>query len=212
MFSNLMPQRREFFELLSAHAERVVAGANATLRLMNGLGAGTEDIPVLVAEVNMNEQSADKIKSELITLLHQSFTTPINRDQIHALTIELDMVLNALQDVANAVGMYGIKESTPEARELASLGADACARLNRAVHALGDKNRKQEAVDLCAEIDEIESRADRMQRKAITSLFDGSASIWTAMRMREFYALQEEVLDRCETAAKTIEEILIENS
>ena len=83
MFSSLMPQRAEFFELLAAHADRVVAGANATLRLMNGLGVGTEDIPVLVAEVNMNEQSADKIKAELIALLHRSFTTPINRDQIH---------------------------------------------------------------------------------------------------------------------------------
>ena len=103
MFSSLMPQRKEFFELLAAHSDRVVAGANATLRLINGLGKGTEDIPVLVAEVNMNEQSGDKIKAELITLLHRSFTTPINRDQIHTLTIELDNVLNALQDVARDV-------------------------------------------------------------------------------------------------------------
>jgi uncharacterized protein Yka (UPF0111/DUF47 family) len=153
MFSSLMPQRKEFFELLAAHSDRVVAGANATLRLLNGLGTGTEDVPVLVAEVNMNEQSADKIKSELITLLHRSFTTPINRDQIHTLTIELDNVLNALQDVANAVGMYNIKESTPESREMAALAADAAAKLNRAVVALGDKNRKQETSDLCKEID-----------------------------------------------------------
>ena len=212
MFSSLMPQRKEFFELLSAHSDRVVAGANATLRLMNGLGNGTEDIPVLVAEVNMNEQSADKIKAELITLLHRSFTTPINRDQIHTLTIELDNVLNALQDVANAVGMYNIKESTVACRELAALGADACMRLNRAVVSLPEKDRKQETTDLCKEIDAIESQADRIQRKAITALFDGNTSIWTAIKMREFYALQEDVLDRCEDAAKTIEEILIENS
>lgn len=212
MFSSLMPQRKEFFELLGAHSDRVVAGANATLRLLNGLGAGTEDIPVLVAEVNMNEQSADKIKAELIALLHRSFTTPINRDQIHTLTIELDLVLNALQDVANAVGMYSIKESTVEAREMASLGADACMKLNRAVIALPDKTRRQTAMDLCKEIDAIESQADRVQRKAISGLFDGSGSLWTALKMREFYALQEEVLDRCEDAAKTIEEILIENS
>ena len=212
MFSSLMPQRKEFFELLAAHSDRVVAGANATLRLMNGLGNGTEDIPVLVAEVNMNEQSADKIKAELIVLLHRSFTTPINRDQIHTLTIELDQVLNALQDVANAVSMYNIKESTVEAREMASLGADACMRLNRAVISLPDKKRNNETVGLCKEIDDIESQADRVQRKAITGLFNGTQTVWTAMKMRAFYALQEDVLDRCEDAAKTIEEILIENS
>ena len=38
MFSSLMPQRKEFFELLAAHSDRVVAGANAVLRLINGLG------------------------------------------------------------------------------------------------------------------------------------------------------------------------------
>lgn len=212
MFSTLMPRRSEFYELLGAHSDRVVAGANATLRLLNGLGAGTEDIPVLVAEVNMSEQAADKIKAELIALLHRSFTTPINRDQIHSLTIELDAVLNALQSVANAVGMYNIQQSTPEAREMAALGADACMRLNRAVMALPDKHRNQETADLCKEIDAIETQADRVQRKAITQLFQEGGSVWTALKMREFYALQEEVLDRCEDAAKTIEEILIENS
>ena len=212
MFSSLMPHRREFYELLAAHSDRVVAGANAVLRLMNGLGQGTEDIPVLVAEVNLNEQAGDKIKYELIQLLHRSFTTPINRDQIHTLTVELDLVLNAIQDVANAVGMYNIKESTTAAREMAALAADACMRLNRAVIALPDKTHQKETVDLCKEIDAIESQADRVQRKAITGLFGGEVNVWNALKMREFYALQEEVLDRCENAAKTIEEILIENT
>ena len=160
----------------------------------------------------MNEQAGDKIKYELIQLLHRSFTTPINRDQIHTLTVELDLVLNAIQDVANAVGMYNIKESTTAAREMAALAADACMRLNRAVIALPDKTHQKETVDLCKEIDAIESQADRVQRKAITGLFGGEVNVWNALKMREFYALQEEVLDRCENAAKTIEEILIENT
>ena len=41
---------------------------------------------------------------------------------------------------------------------------------------------------------------------------DSNCTIWWAMKMREFYSLQEDVLDRCEDAAKTIEEILIENT
>jgi predicted phosphate transport protein (TIGR00153 family) len=162
--------------------------------------------------VNRNEKSADKIKAELITLLHKSFTTPINRDQIHTLTIELDNVVNSLQDVANAVLMYHITLSTAEARELAALAADACTRLNLAVMSLPHKNRNEETVNLCKEIDAIESRADLIQRKAIGQLFEEGRSIWAAMKMREFYSLQENVLDRCEDAAKTIEEILIENS
>ena len=212
MFSSLMPQRREFFDLLSAHSDRLVAGANATLRLVNGLGGNTAEIAVLVKEVDLNESSADKIKADLITLLHKSFTTPINRDQIHTLTLDLDNVLDCLQDVANAVGMYNITDSTSEMRELASLAADACLRLNRAVITLGDKDRSQEAIDLCKAIDQIETKADKVLKKAITKLFQDGGDVWAAMKLREFYMLQEAVIDHCEEAAKTIEEILIENS
>jgi len=212
MFSRLMPQRKEFFELLAAHSDRVVAGANAVLRLVDSLGEPGEVTAALTSEVDTHEKSADKIKAELIVMLHKSFVTPINRDQIHTLTIELDKVINALQDVAQAVGMYSIRDVTPEAREMALLGADACRRLNHAVSALRDKERNPEIIALCKQIDAIESQGDCVERQAITRLFNEGGSPWTALKMREFYALQEDVLDCCEDAAKTIEEILIENS
>ncbi|HMW80520.1 MAG TPA: DUF47 family protein [Accumulibacter sp.] len=212
MFSSLMPQRKEFFELLAAHAEQVVAGANATLRLINGLGDSGANLAALVAEVNEHEHNGDQIKAKVIERLHQSFTTPINRDQIHALISDLDMTLNVLQSVANALGMYNITQSTVEAREMAALSADACMRLSRAVAALADKNRGEETLNLCKEIEEIESKADKVQHKAITALFQEGANVWQTMKMREFYSLQEAVLDACQDSAKMIEEILIENS
>ena len=36
--SNFLPKRTEFFAFLSAHTDRIVAGANAASRLVNGLG------------------------------------------------------------------------------------------------------------------------------------------------------------------------------
>ncbi|TXI75373.1 MAG: DUF47 family protein [Dokdonella sp.] len=212
MFSSLMPQRKEFFELLSAHAEEVVAGANAALQLINGLGDANANLAALVEAINQHEQKGDQIKNKVIERLHQSFTTPINRDQIHSLIDDLDMTLNVLQSVANAIGMYNIKQSTVEAREMASLSADACMRLNRAVGALADKTRGAETLNLCKEIEEIESKADKIQHKAVAALFQEGANVWQTMKMREFYALQEDVLDCCQEAAKMIEEILIENS
>lgn len=212
MFSALMPQRREFYDLLSSHTDRLMAGANAVLRLVNALGTESTEISELIKEVGLNEQSGDKIKAELIALLHKSFITPISRDDIHTLIIELDTVLGALQDVANAVGMYHITDATPEARELASLGADACQRLNRAVIALSDKDRRKDALAYCREVDAIESKADKVFRKAITRLFQAEGDIWAAMKLKEFYFLLEDVLDYCEEASKTIEGILIENA
>lgn len=212
MFSSMMPQRREFYDLLASHSDRVMAASNAVLRLVNALGTDSGEIGELIKEVDLNELSGDKIKADLIALLHKSFITPISRDDIHTLTVELDKILDALQDVATAVGMYHIQDSTPEARELASLGADACQRLNRAVIALSDKDRKKDALGYCQEVDGIETKADKVFKKAITRLFADEGNIWAAMKLKEFYFLLENVLDYCEDAAKTIEGILIENA
>ena len=106
MFSSLMPNRSEFFELLTAHSEQVVAGANATLRLINGLGDAGANLSALVDEVNQHEVNGDAIKAKVIGRLHQSFTTPINREQLHTLILDLDRILDTLQSVANAISPF----------------------------------------------------------------------------------------------------------
>ena len=194
MLNNVMPQRGVFFSLLTSHTDRMVAAANATLRLISGLGNPGVDSAALIDEVNLNETSADALKAELIHLLYESFTTPINRDQIHTLALDLDRVVDSLQSVANSIATHHIADSTAQAREMASLGADACIRLNRA---------------------EIEARAVEVMRLAITHLFEkegDEAAAWHAMKMRGFYFMQEAVLDHCKRAAKTLEEILLENA
>lgn len=215
MLNNVMPQRGVFFNLLASHTDRTVSGANATLRLISGLGNPNIDNAALIAEVNLNEDSADEIKAELIQLLYESFTTPINRDQIHTLTLDLDRIIDSVQAVANSIAIYHIDKSTPRAREMASLGADACIRINRAVVSLASRERTQEILKQCQEVDDIESHAVEIMRLAVAQLFEtegDDAAIWHAMKMRGFYFMQEAVLDNCKRAAKTLEEILLENA
>ncbi len=215
MLNNVMPQRGVFFNLLVAHTDRLVAAANATLRLISGLGNPQFDTTPLIDEVNLNETSADDLKDQLIRLLYESFTTPINRDQIHTLTMDLDRVVDSIQSVANSIATHHIEVSTPAAREMASLSADACIRLHRAVVALEGRERVQEIVKQCEEVEQIESRAAEVMRQAITRLFENEgdeAAAWHAMKMRGFYFMQETVLDHCKRAARTLEEILLENA
>ncbi|HNQ04552.1 MAG TPA: DUF47 family protein [Thiobacillaceae bacterium] len=212
MFSKMMPQRREFYDLLEAHSDRLLAAANAVLRMVNGLGSQDAEIDALIKEVHLNERSGDTIKAELTDLLHKSFITPISREAIHTLTVELEKILDTLEDLANAVDMYNIEDSTPESRELAALGADACQRLNRAVLALSDKKRRQDVKAYCQEVGAIETKGDKVYRKAVARLFSDDSNLWAAIKLKEFYVLQEDVLDFCEDAAKTIEGILIENA
>ena len=66
--------------------------------------------------------------------------------------------MNAVQDVAQAASIYNITEANTESHELASMTVDACTRLTRAIAALKDRQRSQETVDLCVEIERIEEK------------------------------------------------------
>ena len=215
MLQNVMPKRGEFFNLLASHADRLVAGANATLRLISGLGTHPDLMADLIEEVNVNETSADDIKAAFIRLLFESFTTPVSRDQLHRLILDLDRVLDTLQSVANNIATYSITDSTAASRTMASLAADACLRLNRAVVGLADRNGGDKVRQQIADIDALEARASVVMRGAVTQLFaeegDDMAALH-ALKMRRFYFRQAKVLDRCRRVAKTIEEILMENA
>jgi len=211
----MLPKRSEFFSLLTAHSERVLASTNAMLRLVTRLGVSADDVAALVEEVNMNEASADQIKKDMLTMLHKAFVTPLKREQVYALTLELDGVVNAVQDVAQSVAIYHVSEATPASRELASMAVDACTRLDRAIKSLKDKERSEETVNLCLEIERIEEKADAVMQRAIKTLFesegDDNAAL-LAIRMRQFYSQQEKVLARCKESSQIIEGILIANS
>ena len=73
----------------------------------------------------------------------------------------------------------------------------------------------KETVNLCVEIERIEEKSVAVIYKAIKSLFateGDEAAALRAMRMRQFYALQEKVLRASKKSAQTVEEILLQNS
>ena len=211
-------ERDMFFTLLAAHTDRLVAGANAAVRLFACLdqeGIQSKQIAALVEEVNRNESSGDEIKADFTHLLYESFTTPLNRDQLHTLILDLDRVLNTVQNVANAISMYNITHATPEARSLATLSADACVKLNRAVLSLSNRQQMREIAQLYPQIDDLEAQGSGIMQEAVAQLFRAEgdeAAAWNAMRMRRLYLTQVAVLGKCKEAARTLEEILLENA
>lgn len=216
MSSNFLPKRGEFFAFLTAHTDRVVAGANATSRLVSSLGnpaAGADQATPLIDEVNANATSADRIKDDFIQVLYEAFVTPISRDLLHTLILNLERVLSKLQTVANAISIYRIEESTNEGRAMAALAADACVRLNKAVIALSEgKEKPEDIAKLCHEIADAGAKAGQAMTAVVTRLFanegDDDATVH-ALKMNRFYFAQYDVLNACKRTAQGIEEILL---
>jgi uncharacterized protein Yka (UPF0111/DUF47 family) len=179
------------------------------------MGKPDQDVTAMVEEVCTNESSADDIKAELIKVLFAAFVTPVNRDQVHTLVLDVDRVADDLKHLALGVEMYNITTSTAPARELAALAIEATMRLNRGVIAMNSKDRATDVPRLCHEIEALEEKGAEIMQQGITALFakeGDEEAAWTALKMRDLYVQQEKVLDSAKRAAHTLEELLLENA
>jgi hypothetical protein len=208
MFGRLMPREGNFFELFNAHAERIVEGSR-DLQLM--IATFTE-VEKHAQRIDDAERAADKITHECITLLHKTFITPFDRDQIHRLITRMDDILDLMQDVAESVVLYDIRRITPESKQLAEICQMCCERVRTAVGLLKNVKDAEAILKTCQEIDRLESDADRVMRAAMSKLFRDEADVKQLIKLRTIYELLETITDRCEDVANLIEGIVLENS
>jgi uncharacterized protein Yka (UPF0111/DUF47 family) len=62
-----------------------------------------------IVEVDNAERAADKITHEVNRLLHKTFITPIDREQIHQLINAMDDILDLIQDAAETMSLYDVR-------------------------------------------------------------------------------------------------------
>jgi len=208
MFGRLMPREGNFFELFNAHADKIAEGSRELATMMTSFS----ELELHAQHIDGAERSADKITHETITLLHKTFITPFDRDQIHLLITRMDDILDLMQDVAESVVLYDIRKVTPEAKQLAEICQMCCDRVKAVVALLTNVKRSDAILKLCEEIDRLESDADRVMRSALSKLFREENDLKQVMKLRVIYDLLESITDRCEDVANVVEGIVLENS
>jgi predicted phosphate transport protein (TIGR00153 family) len=203
-----MPREGKFFALFNAHAARIVEGSRELAAMIGTF----EDLEAHAQRIDTAERAADKITHECIALLHKTFITPFDRDQIHQLITAMDDILDLIQDVAESVALYDLRRITPEAKQLAEICHMSCERVKTVVALLTNVKQADVILKTCEEIDRLESDADRVMRAALSKLFRDENDLKQVMKLRVIYDLLERTTDRCEDVANTVEGIVLENS
>jgi len=208
MFGRFMPSEGKFFELFNQHADLCVKGATEMLALMNNF----DDLDNRVHAIEGIEKQADRVTHETIELLHKTFITPIDRDDIHQLITRMDDILDLLEDVAQTISLYDIKAITIEARRLAELCLACAEKVKVAVGLLHNMDNSRQILTICTEIDRLESDADHVMRAAMSKLFRDEPDVRNLIKLKAIYEILETVTDRCEDVANIIEGIIVENA
>lgn len=212
MLGRFMPKEVKFFDLFNAHAKEIVRGADALVALMAALNRKQEEAVAVAETIDAIESRADKITHETVSLLHSTFITPLDREEIHQLISTMDSVLDTIQDAAQTVAMYDLRRATPEAIKFAEIIRACVDQLATAVGMLSDMDNGPAILEAAREIDRLEDQADVVLREAMSRLFREEADVRELIKMKAIYELLETVTDHANDVGNLLEAIVLENS
>ena len=201
----LVPRDEAFFPLFDQAASNVADAA----RLLHELMDDFDDVHGKHAQISDCERRGDEITHAILRRLDNSFVTPFDREDIHALTEQIDDVVDDIQAVSELMLLHDVDEPLTEVRELTDVLVKA-AEANVALIAKLPKLRGMEP-DLAA-VDRLESEADRIYRKSVAHLFSGDFNAFDVLRWKDIVEAIEGSVNGLENISDIVEGIALKHS
>src|SRR5207248_6664859 len=112
-----------------ALAGNITDGCTLLLNILKSM----ENIEAGVAKLSEMEHAADHTTHDILVKLHQTFITPLDREDIHRLASSLDDVLDFVHAAGERLVMYRITSVPRSAVELAEIIVKQAAAISQAL-------------------------------------------------------------------------------
>ncbi|HJW32022.1 MAG TPA: DUF47 family protein [Holophagaceae bacterium] len=206
----LKPRETVFFELLEAAADNAHDSA-----VLFDTAVRTND-PSRWAEYRREmkalEHKGDRITHDLIDRLNQTFVTPIEREDILALTHAIDDVADLLDATTERLVLYRIGKVMPAVTELSSIiveGSKELTVLIRHLRSMSDVKDIRARIKHCHA---LENQADSIYHTALAQIFENPTDPIELIKWKELLAQIEEATDQIEFVAQVVGSTVMRNA
>jgi len=203
---SFLPKEEQYFSLLQQMTSYIKEAARGLSELMS---APDGDFAARARHIKSLEDSCDDLIHSIVTKLNRSFITPFDREDIYTMSGALDDIVDLIDDVARAMVIFNVRESTAHARELADVILRMSVELHEAVSAL---ERPSDIAPRLVELHRLENEGDDIYHAALSELFRDTADPLTVIKWKEIYEKLEAAVDRCENVANIIESVIIKHA
>jgi hypothetical protein len=203
-----IPREQKFFDLFEESTKNIAKAS----RVLKEMVDSWQFIDSRVAEITELEHMGDTITHQIFSLLHRTFVTPFDREDIALLAHTMDDILDFIQSAADSMFIYKLASPTQRAKELADIIVQGATEVEKAVAGLRHRSEFKKILERCVEINRLENMADRVYRAAIGELFDDTADIALVIKWREIYEHMESATDRSEDVANVLEGVALKNA
>jgi len=191
-----------FFELLGRQSSKTVEGLEALWKFAE---SGTKENANLVRNI---EREADELRRILVEELDSTFVTPLDREDIYALSRAIDDVVDYANTTVDEMEIYEVK-GDQHIKEMVNILRKAARELDDAVKILKDYPRI--ASEHAVKAKSYENSIEKAYHFALADLFKGTDTIYM-LKMREIYRHLSNAADRGDEAANIISSIVMKHT
>jgi hypothetical protein len=165
-----------------------------------------QEITKSLGEIKELEVKGDNLEHKIFDALNKTFITPIDREDIHLLTINIDRALDILNSISRKVEIYKIREVPSNVCDFAALIEKIAEQMSLSVKQLRKKTYNEEVM---IQMHEIENEADELFRKSMAELFNEKNTSIYIIKFKEFYEHLESAVDAIDYVGKIIRGIKV---
>ena len=207
----LLPKDTKFFNYFENDVQNLLHTAKVLKDLMSP-SMTKEERAQKIKLIEELEHKGDEITHHIYSELGGTFITPFDREDIHALALKLDDILDYIQGAATRIVLYRVETITPELEQLAAMIYDAVSELAKAIPYLRDLRNVEKIRENLVRINSIENAADDLFERAIANLFETCKDPIALIKTKELLVSLETATDQCEDASNVVETIIMKNA
>lgn len=203
-----IPKEKKFFEYI----DKQIAFLDESSSLLNNLikeRANEKKFHKGVLLLHHKSDQADHISREIVTHLHKTFITPIDRDEIKALSTHLGFIVDSHEKIASIIYYLKIKKLPVHFLKQVKILMEAVRLLNYIFEEPLSRKRNEETIE---KVKELERKADSVYSMAIAELFSNGKNAIEIIKRKELYDTVEDTIDDICYVSDLLETIIINNS
>lgn len=154
------------------------------------------------------EHEGDQISHNIYKELNSVFVTPLDREDIVALTSALDDVIDLIHASASSMVTHNVKNITPAARDFSKIITESTKFVVQALPKLRSRRTFPQVHKIIIEINRLENEADDLLRKSLTELFKNPKNAIDVIRWVNIYEIMEDTTDRAEDIANVLQNLI----
>jgi uncharacterized protein len=209
IFDLLLPKETKFYSYMDQQVGFLVTSTAIFKELVDNIKTLSEDqIRDKISKIKDCETGGDEVERNILTELKKTFITPIDREDIHTLAINIDRANDILNSISRKIDIYNIREVPDNVRKFADIIVKITNQMEITVKHLRKKDNIDEAVKVMRE---LENEADELFHESMAELFhEGNDPIYI-IKFKEFYEHLENVVDSIDYVGKLMRGIRVKH-